>query len=184
MLFGKLRQIHHSNFPYQRFSIDIVSCIFCFFRMFPDHFNESVMFNGGAQSQLLKNEFRQHFRNISRIMDCVGCDKCKLWGKLQIQGLGTALKILFSGKFDTWTVGGSFDRKHFFLERSEIVALVNSFGRFVFDYLQPVIGIFLFEFYLSANSADNVELNMNYGYNFKLLFYNPLRHGGIAYHGW
>lgn len=89
------------------------------------------MFNGGAQSQLLKEEFRQHFRNISRIMDCVGCDKCKLWGKLQIQGLGTALKILFSGKFDKWepTVQHSFNRKQFFLERSEIVALVNAFGR-------------------------------------------------------
>eukprot|EP00897_Mesotaenium_endlicherianum_P003124 jgi/Mesen1/283/ME1155523C09450 len=30
------------------------------------------------------------------IMDCVGCEKCRLWGKLQILGLGTALKILFS----------------------------------------------------------------------------------------
>lgn len=25
-----------------------------------------------------------HFRNISQIMDCVGCDKCRLWGKLQV----------------------------------------------------------------------------------------------------
>lgn len=89
------------------------------------------MFNGGLQAQLLKKEFREHFRNISRIMDCVGCDKCKLWGKLQIQGLGTALKILFSGKFDKWepTVRHAFDRREFFLERSEIVALVNGFGR-------------------------------------------------------
>jgi hypothetical protein len=28
-------------------------------------------------------------------MDCVGCDKCRLWGKVQTTGLGTALKILF-----------------------------------------------------------------------------------------
>jgi ERO1-like protein beta len=28
-------------------------------------------------------------------MDCVGCDKCRLWGKIQTTGLGTALKILF-----------------------------------------------------------------------------------------
>ena len=28
-------------------------------------------------------------------MDCVGCDKCRLWGKLQTSGVGTALKILF-----------------------------------------------------------------------------------------
>ena len=33
---------------------------------------------------------------MSRIMDCVSCEKCRLWGKIQITGLGTALKILFS----------------------------------------------------------------------------------------
>jgi len=32
----------------------------------------------------------------SALMDCVGCEKCRLWGKLQVLGLGTALKILFS----------------------------------------------------------------------------------------
>lgn len=46
-------------------------------------------------SQVLKEEFKQHFRNVSRIMDCVGCDKCRLWGKIQTSGVGTALKILF-----------------------------------------------------------------------------------------
>lgn len=28
-------------------------------------------------------------------MDCVGCNKCQLWGKVQTTGLATALKILF-----------------------------------------------------------------------------------------
>jgi Endoplasmic Reticulum Oxidoreductin 1 (ERO1) len=28
-------------------------------------------------------------------MDCVGCDKCRLWGKVQTTGLATALKVLF-----------------------------------------------------------------------------------------
>jgi hypothetical protein len=46
-------------------------------------------------SQILKEQFKTHFRNVSRIMDCVGCDKCRLWGKLQVSGFGTALKILF-----------------------------------------------------------------------------------------
>lgn len=45
--------------------------------------------------QILKEQFKTHFRNVSRIMDCVGCDKCRLWGKLQVSGLGTAMKILF-----------------------------------------------------------------------------------------
>lgn len=35
--------------------------------------------------------------SCSALMDCVGCEKCRLWGKLQVLGLGTALKILFSG---------------------------------------------------------------------------------------
>ena len=45
--------------------------------------------------QVLKEEFKAHFRNVTRIMDCVGCDKCRLWGKVQTTGIATALKILF-----------------------------------------------------------------------------------------
>ncbi|KAL1131241.1 hypothetical protein AAG570_010859, partial [Ranatra chinensis] len=100
-------------------------------KSFPEHFNESSMFSGGKQARKLKEEFRQHFRNISQIMDCVGCEKCKLWGKLQIQGLGTALKILFSGKFDKIESGNLqlALQRSFYLERSEIVALFNALGR-------------------------------------------------------
>lgn len=49
----------------------------------------------GVNAQVLKEEFKAHFRNVTRIMDCVGCDKCRLWGKVQTTGLATALKILF-----------------------------------------------------------------------------------------
>jgi len=28
-------------------------------------------------------------------MDCVGCDKCRLWGKVQVTGLAAAMKVLF-----------------------------------------------------------------------------------------
>ena len=45
-----------------------------------------------GEASALKREFKAHFRNISRVMDCVGCDKCKLWGKLQFLGVATALK--------------------------------------------------------------------------------------------
>ena len=45
--------------------------------------------------QVLKQEFKDHFRNVSRIMDCVGCDKCRLWGKVQTTGVATAMKVLF-----------------------------------------------------------------------------------------
>lgn len=100
-------------------------------RVFPQHFNESTMFAGNIkEARKLKEEFKLHFRNISRIMDCVGCDKCKLWGKLQVQGLGTAFKILFSGdqrgeKFSL----NQMRKDKFQLKRTEIVALLNGFGR-------------------------------------------------------
>lgn len=81
-------------------------------------FDESQMFSGDASDQL-KEEFRLHFRNISRIMDCVGCDKCRLWGTLQIRGIGTALKILFNGR----------KTKQLHLSRSEVVSLFNVLGR-------------------------------------------------------
>uniref|UniRef100_U5EX41 Putative endoplasmic reticulum oxidoreductin-1-like protein n=1 Tax=Corethrella appendiculata TaxID=1370023 RepID=U5EX41_9DIPT len=97
---------------------------------FPSHFNESVMFNGGTTSIKLKHEFREKFLNISKIMDCVGCDKCRLWGKLQTQGMGTALKILFSGKFDEQKFSPNTNKPNSFkLKRTEIVALLNAFGR-------------------------------------------------------
>ncbi|CCW64635.1 unnamed protein product [Phytomonas sp. EM1] len=31
--------------------------------------------------------------NISNIMDCVPCEKCRVWGKLAIKGLATATEI-------------------------------------------------------------------------------------------
>ncbi|XP_005291245.1 ERO1-like protein beta [Malaclemys terrapin pileata] len=98
-------------------------------KSFPMHFDEKSMFAGdkkGAKS--LKEEFRLHFKNISRIMDCVGCDKCRLWGKLQTQGLGTALKILFSEK-EIQNLPENSPSKGFQLTRQEIVALINAFGR-------------------------------------------------------
>lgn len=58
-------------------------------------FNEVELFSQ-PQGPVLKEEIRRHFYNISRIIDCVGCEKCRLHGKLQIYGLGTALRILFA----------------------------------------------------------------------------------------
>ncbi|XP_075452913.1 ERO1-like protein beta isoform X2 [Ascaphus truei] len=96
---------------------------------FPMHFDEKSMFAGNKnEAKSLKEEFRLHFKNISRIMDCVGCDKCRLWGKLQTQGLGTALKILFSEK-EIQSLPENSPSKGFQLTREEIVALINAFGR-------------------------------------------------------
>lgn len=73
-------------------------------------FDESDMFL--QHNQHLLPEFRNAFRNISMIMDCVGCEKCRLWGKLQFLGLGTAMRILFERQMPE-------------LERNDIIALIN-----------------------------------------------------------
>ncbi|XP_061736736.1 ERO1-like protein beta isoform X1 [Nerophis ophidion] len=98
-------------------------------KTFPMHFDEKSMFAGHQkEAKSLKEEFRLHFKNISRIMDCVGCSKCRLWGKLQTQGLGTALKILFSEK-QIKNLPEHFPSKGFQLTRHEVVALLNGFAR-------------------------------------------------------
>lgn len=90
--------------------------------------------------QQLKEEFRQHFLNISRIMDCVNCDKCRLWGKLQTHGIGTALKILFTSHlpdFDSVSLSTPANYyRRLQLQRNDLVALLNSLGRFSSSILE------------------------------------------------
>ena len=69
--------------------------------------------------------FKSNFRNISRIMDCVSCQKCRLWGKIQTFGLGTALKILYT--FNSYYKLIRVDQIK--LNRQELVALINTFHR-------------------------------------------------------
>lgn len=90
----------------------------------PSTFDERIMFTGDPVSAAkLKEEFRLHFKNVTKIMDCVGCAKCRLWGKLQTTGIGTALKILFSS--DKWdTIPRGFE-----LSRTEVVAIFNTLAR-------------------------------------------------------
>ncbi|KAF8578712.1 endoplasmic oxidoreductin-1 [Ramaria rubella] len=88
-------------------------------------FDESILFKG-ENANVLKEEFKNHFRNVSRIMDCVGCDKCRLWGKVQVSGLGTALKVLFELEEKTLDPLANPN----LLQRSEVVALINTLHRF------------------------------------------------------
>ncbi|KAK3489273.1 endoplasmic reticulum Oxidoreductin 1-domain-containing protein [Neurospora hispaniola] len=92
-------------------------------------FDESIMFKNG-EGPSLKEDFRNRFRNISRLMDCVGCDKCRLWGKLQTAGYGTALKVLFEfANNDTSATTSKTDEIPFKLKRTELVALFNTYAR-------------------------------------------------------
>ncbi|KAF4459345.1 ERO1 required for disulfide bond formation in the ER [Fusarium albosuccineum] len=86
----------------------------------PQIFDESLMFVNG-EGPSLKEDFRNRFRNVSRLMDCVGCDKCRLWGKLQTAGYGTALKVLFELDNNSDDIP--------ILKRTELVALFNTYAR-------------------------------------------------------
>lgn len=79
----------------------------------------SSLFDPEVVGPTLKDEFRARFRNVSAIMDCVGCDRCRMWGKVQTIGYGTALKILFETDED----------KDISFKRTELVALFNTFDR-------------------------------------------------------
>ncbi|PCH43784.1 endoplasmic oxidoreductin [Wolfiporia cocos MD-104 SS10] len=87
-------------------------------------FDETVLFRG-ENANILKEEFKHHFRNVTRIMDCVGCDKCRLWGKVQTTGIATALKVLF--ELDEKALDPAANQN--LLQRSEVVALINTLHR-------------------------------------------------------
>lgn len=88
-------------------------------------FNEDVVFKGEVDHSL-KDDFRRRFKNVTKIMDCVHCDRCKLWGKVQTTGYATSLKILF--ELDE-TNKSSRQRIVNKLTKFELISLVNTFNR-------------------------------------------------------
>eukprot|EP01031_Cornospumella_fuschlensis_P032156 gene32156-38896_t len=102
-------------------------------------FDESKLFqvaeeSGGyfgelAAKQQLREDFKLKFRNISRVMDCVSCDKCRLWGKLQVLGFGTAIKLLLTPDAEI-AAAARRDGGAALLNRQEVIALVNTLNQF------------------------------------------------------
>lgn len=84
-------------------------------------------------------------------MDCVGCDKCRLWGKIQTTGVATALKILF--ELDEKALDPAAN--HNLLQRSEVVALINTLHRFS-ESLEAVEGFR--EMWKATSTAEGEKL--------------------------
>lgn len=96
----------------------------------PVPFDEGRLWKG-EEGPALKRQVQASFRNITRIMDCVGCEKCKLWGKLQTLGVATALKVLFTEEDCQGGQPPVGERlADLRLERNEVIALVNLLERF------------------------------------------------------
>lgn len=94
-------------------------------------FDERKMFQS-PESRLLKKELKKRFYKISQLVNCVGCDRCRLWAKIQITGYGTALKLVFeenptekfASKRKTFTTARDTG-----LTKSEVASLVNTFNK-------------------------------------------------------
>jgi hypothetical protein len=76
-------------------------------------FNETSLL-GLSNSRSLIAQMRRRMRNVTTLTDCISCEKCRVWGKLQFLGLATALKIV--------TMPRDADIA---LARNEMVALIN-----------------------------------------------------------
>ncbi|KAJ3839965.1 hypothetical protein F5878DRAFT_676422 [Lentinula raphanica] len=77
----------------------------------------------------LREDFKASFRNVFRIMDCIECDQCRLWGKVQTADLATAMKILFDldDNVFNFALNSSSETD---IQRSELAALSNPPNRF------------------------------------------------------
>lgn len=84
-------------------------------------FKENLIFDTELSSEV-KDQFRIKFKNVTKIMDCVHCDRCRLWGKVQSTGYATSLKILLEMDNDPMFVVNS-------LTKYELIALLNTFDR-------------------------------------------------------
>lgn len=88
-------------------------------------FNEDLIFENELSSKV-KDDFRARFKNVTQIMDCVHCDRCRLWGKVQTTGYATSLKILFElDERDEKSKQSIVDK----LTKYELIALINTFDR-------------------------------------------------------
>lgn len=85
------------------------------FRVQADGLTLDQLAQAKQEKEQLEVQFREKFQNVSRIMDCVTCEKCRLWGKLQTMGLGTAIKILLAEDVSAIPK----------LHRNELIALIN-----------------------------------------------------------
>ncbi len=81
----------------------------------PTSFDESALLDLDDAQRI---ELQRRFEELQSIIQCVGCDRCKLWGTLQTLGVGTALRVLFHDP------DASIE-----LSRQEAVALVNTLER-------------------------------------------------------
>ena len=51
------------------------------FQVNVNKYDDDKFWQSKTEKEIMKEEFRNRFKNVSRIMDCVTCEKCRLWGR-------------------------------------------------------------------------------------------------------
>ncbi|CUG86991.1 endoplasmic reticulum oxidoreductin, putative [Bodo saltans] len=68
----------------------------------PSHsFHEGEFFSTDAGKSFFLPQVERTLRNVTSLMDCLTCEKCRLWGKLQLTGLAAAVRLVFGVGPDT-----------------------------------------------------------------------------------
>jgi flavocytochrome c len=107
-----------------------------------DSFDETLMFQNRTSE--VKKAFKSAFISISKTLDCIRCQKCRLHGKMQLTGIGLALKILLLSDDVIKNTP-----VHRIARREEIVALFNT----VFKFSHAINSVdFLTELHLSQEN--------------------------------
>mmetsp|Transcript_120085 Transcript_120085/g.299554 ORF Transcript_120085/g.299554 Transcript_120085/m.299554 type:complete len:1223 (-) Transcript_120085:541-4209(-) len=118
-----------------------------------DAFDETRLFRGTSSEQRsqLKRQFKSVFQNITVLVDCVQCQRCRLHAKLFSLGLGSALKILLTPpELIPQTTS-----------RDEVVALVNVLWKLseAMEDARSLTELYLLH-HKSSQSSENPEYPM------------------------
>lgn len=76
-------------------------------------FDESAFLESEKGRELIP-QFKSIMLNVTHLMDCVTCEKCRIWGKLETKGIAVAMKVIMNREDEVIT-----------LNRAEMVTLVN-----------------------------------------------------------
>ena len=97
-------------FRYELLNMDLIE----------DSFQDTYAYFDNFISSNRLSELIIRFRNISSIIDCVTCSKCRMHAKLEVFGIATMLKILFAPNNEELKKS---------MSRNELVSFINLFAK-------------------------------------------------------
>ncbi|KAL4460962.1 hypothetical protein ABPG74_016434 [Tetrahymena malaccensis] len=112
------------NFPYKTGDSESDRQVVQLIERFTSHINSQNkvlqfdinLFKSQDSAEIKKN-YQKYVKNIAQLMDCVSCEKCKLFAKIQVQGISLAMNIIFAD---------NSDERVKYMKRNELIVLINT----------------------------------------------------------